>query len=33
MRTYTFTANGNTYTIQAESFLQARARLKELIAA
>jgi hypothetical protein len=33
MKTYNFTVNGTPYTIQAESFLQARARLKELIAA
>jgi hypothetical protein len=33
MRTYTFTANGKTYTIEAENFQVARARLAELIAA
>ena len=33
MRTYTFTANGKTYTIEAENFQMARARLAELIAA
>jgi hypothetical protein len=33
MRTYTFTANGKTYTIEAENFRVARAKLAELIAA
>ena len=33
MRTYTFTTNGRTYTIEAENFQVARARLAELIAA
>jgi hypothetical protein len=33
MKTYTFTANGRTYTIEAENFQVARARLAELIAA
>ncbi len=33
MRTYTFTADGKTYTIEAENFQVARAKLAELIAA
>jgi hypothetical protein len=33
MRTYTFTANGKTYTIEAENFQVARAKLAELVAA
>jgi len=33
MRTYTFTANGKVYTIEAENFQVARAKLVELIAA
>jgi hypothetical protein len=32
MRTYTFTANGKTYTIEAENFQVARAKLAELMA-
>jgi hypothetical protein len=33
MRTYTFTTNGKTYTIEAENFQVARAKLAELVAA
>ena len=33
MRTYNFTVNGKTYTITAENFQVARARLAELVAA
>lgn len=33
MRTYTFTTNGRTYTIEAENFQVARSKLAELIAA
>ena len=31
MKTYTFTVNGQTYTIEAASFTQARAKLSELL--
>jgi hypothetical protein len=33
MRTYTFTVNSKTYTIEAENFQVARAKLAELVAA
>jgi hypothetical protein len=33
MRTYNFTVNGRAYTIEAENFQVARARLAELVAA
>jgi len=31
MRTYTFTVNGKTYTIQAENFQTARTQLATLV--
>jgi hypothetical protein len=33
MRTYRFTVEGKTYTIEAESFAHARSKLVELLAA
>jgi hypothetical protein len=33
MRTYNFTVDGRTYTIEAENFQVARAKLAELVAA
>jgi hypothetical protein len=33
MRTYNFTIDGKTYTIEADSFTQARSKLTELLAA
>ena len=33
MRIYNFTVDGKTYTIEAETFTKARAKLKELISA
>ena len=33
MRTYNFTVDGETYTVEAENFTQARSKLAELLAA
>jgi hypothetical protein len=33
MKTYNFTVDGKNYTFEAENYTQARAKLKELIAA
>ena len=33
MRTYTFTVGGQTHVIKAETFAEARAKLKELVEA
>ena len=33
MRNYSFTVNGQTYTIEADSFTQARSKLAEILVA